>query len=643
MSAQLTEDEVERAYLRAFLFGTPPRQLGIEDSGTALFVLQRRLEAWLHMVSPATFELVGGSPAGTDLQRIFLPPALPLPLRTKADAALYRVMALIQIGLLEHDFLQDRALLGELYQDWTLRSAYHILAAQWILTHYTARFPGISRDRTQVAAMEAPGKLRVNLTEVPRDGIPAAFTPLYDGLTIGLNWDTESPDGKVARDAVEAVRKVDTAPGARLVVVGQARRLREEFMRRRLGPPPLPDLVGLIRPEWILGEEARQQEAGQDWREGQLPLRRLKRAIKERKAGAIGSRLREKLRQKMALPPEESIRDMPAYGPARDAARAEATRAPEKRFSPSAGAAALTQSGSESLPDTEGNPHHEWDANRGVYRIHAVRVLSPPASTGPLENYQRICEQRRREIASVRRRFAALRVEERWVGRQDDGPELDLESAIRAHCDIVAGQEPSQEIFRRFIRQRRDLCVMTLVDLSGSTKGSVLYEQQQAIVLFAEALSTLDLPHAFYGFNGTGAQDCRLSRIKGFDEVYEDNVLRRLANLRAEGGTRLGAHIREASRLLSQRPQARRLLLLLSDGRPEERGEYRGRYGERDSEMAVAEGRPNGIQTHCISLDPGDDAPRYLTRIFGPGRYHLVPNAEGLSSRLPEVFRSLVK
>ena len=324
MSTQLTEDEVERAYLRDFLFGTPPRQLGTEDSGTALYRLQRRLEAWLRMVSSTPFELTGGSPSGTDLQRIFVPPALPLPVRNRSDAALYRIMGLIQLGLIEHGFLQDRALLGELYRDWTLRSAYHILAAQWILEHYISRFPGIENDRRQVRAMESAGRLRVNLTEVPRDGIPSAFTPLYDGLTLGLNWNMEAPDGESARQALSAVRRTPDAAGARLVVVGQARKLRDEFMRRRLGPPPLPEVIGLIRPEWILGEEARQQEAGQDWREGQLPLRRLKQAIKDRKAGAIGSRLREKLRQKMALPPEESIRDMPAYGPARDAARAAA-------------------------------------------------------------------------------------------------------------------------------------------------------------------------------------------------------------------------------------------------------------------------------------------------------------------------------
>ncbi|MEC7241200.1 MAG: hypothetical protein VXW32_08160, partial [Myxococcota bacterium] len=621
MSSQLSEDEVERAYLRDFLFGNPPRQLGTEDSGTALYELQRRLEAWLRMVSATPFELTGGSPSGTDLQRIFVPPALPLPVRSRSDAALYRVMGLIQLGLIEHGFLHDRALLGELYRDWTLRSTYHLLAAQWILQHYIRRFPGIENDLRRVSAMESAGKLRVNLTEVPRDGIPNAFTPLYDGLTIGLNWNTDSPDGLAAERAVDAVRQTPEPAGALLVVSGQARRLRDEFMSRRLGPPPLPEVVGLIRPEWILGEEARQQEAGQDWREGQLPLRRLKQAIKDRKAAAIGSRLREKIRQKMALPPEESIRDMPAYGPARDAARAAAVQTKERRFTPSADVSSFTQGGGEDLPDSEGQAHHEWDASRGAYRIAAVRVLSPAANSGPLENYQRICEQQRREIALVRRRFAALRVEERWVGRQPDGPELDMASAIRAYCDIHAGKEPAQEIYRKFIRQRRDLCVMTLVDLSGSTKGSVLYEQQRAIVLFAEALSTLDLPHAFYGFNGTGAQDCRLSRIKGFDEHYEDPVLRRLGNLRAEGGTRLGAHIREASRLLALRPQARRLLLLLSDGKPEERGEYRGRYGVRDSEMAVAEGRPNGIQVHCISLDPAEEAPTYLTRIFGPGRF----------------------
>lgn len=638
-----TDEEAQRAMLRAFLFGQPPRHLGEMEAGTAFYSLSRRLETWLRMISTADFLLAEGEPAGTDGTHIFLPPALPLPLNDFGDHALYRVMAFFQVGLLEGGFLDDHALLGELYKDWSLRSCYHLLIAQWIVADGAQRFAGFQRDMDAVQAMESAGRLRVNLTEVPREGIPAAFIPLYDGLTLCLNWPEPGAQGEAARKAVKAVRAATTPAAARLVANGQAHQLCASFRVSRLGPPPIPNFLGLIRPEWILGEEARDQETSSDWKKGQIPLRRLRQAVKEGRARSVGKRFRDKIKEKMALPPGDSISSMPAYGPARDAARAKASVQKDAAWKPGQGAGELTDTAKSADAITDGQPHREWDFNRGGYRVNATRVFSPAAMGGPLENFTTILDTHKREISQIRARFEALRVEERWVGRQYEGPEIDLAAAIRAQCDLTAGHQPQQNIYRRFIRHRRDLCVMTLVDLSGSTKGAVLYEQQRGIVLFSAALQALDLPHAFYGFNGTSPNQCILSRLKGFDERYDEPVQRRLGNLRAEGGTRMGAHIREAGRLLDQQSQSRRLLLLLSDGKPEARGEYRGRYGEKDSEMAVQEARRLGVTVHCISMDASDEAPEYLRAIFGAGHYHLMEDAKSLPSRLPEVFRALVK
>jgi Mg-chelatase subunit ChlD len=641
-SAQ-TAEEAQRAVLRAFLFGQPPQHLAEEEAGTALSTLNRRLETWLRMISSTDFVLAEGFPAGTDGRHIFIPPALPLPINALSDNSLYRVMAFFQLAVLQGGFLEDRALLGEIYRDWSLRSCYHLLIAHWVLADGCKRYPGLKKDMLVVQAMDSAGRLRVNLTEVPREGIPPAFIPLYRGLTLCLNWPDPGRKGSEATQAVEAILGAPNATAARLVASGQAHRLCAAFKNARLGPPPIPDFLGLIRPEWILGEEARSQETSGDWKKGQIPLRRLKQAVKEGRTRSAGRRFREKIRAKMALPPGESISSMPAYGPARDAARAKAVPPTDSRWMAGKTPTELTQDGGQTERESKGQPHREWDCKRGAYRLSSTRVFSPPAPGGPLENFQSIVSNHKREISQIRARFEALRVEERWIGRQLDGPEIDLAAVIRAQCDLAAGHQPQQNIYRRFIRQQRDLCVMTLVDLSGSTKGAVLYEQQRAIVLFSEALQTLDLPHAFFGFNGSAPNQCILSRLKGFDEPYDESVQRRLGNLKAEGGTRMGAHIREASRLLDQRPQSRRLLLLLSDGKPEARGEYRGRYGEADSEMAVKEARRLGVIVHCISLDASEAAPTYLNSIFGPGHFHLMDQASSLPVRLPNVFRSLVR
>jgi nitric oxide reductase NorD protein len=104
----------------------------------------------------------------------------------------------------------------------------------------------------------------------------------------------------------------------------------------------------------------------------------------------------------------------------------------------------------------------------------------------------------------------------------------------------------------------------------------------------------------------------------------------------------MGAFIRHASWLLAQRPESRRILMIVSDGKPEDRAEYRGRYGIRDTAMAVAEARRLGVHVFCISIDPEEAAERYLTEIFGAGRFLKLDDMDALPLRLPEVFRDLV-
>jgi nitric oxide reductase NorD protein len=295
-------------------------------------------------------------------------------------------------------------------------------------------------------------------------------------------------------------------------------------------------------------------------------------------------------------------------------------------------------------PDDEGaRDHDEWDDAAGTYRLAAVRVAEVEAPPGPVEGYTRIVEANRRQIAQIRRRFEALRVEERWLHGVADGPELDLNRVIAAVVDIEAGQEPDDRLYARFVREKQTVAILTLVDQSGSTQGHVIHLEQEALVLCAEGLRALGHPHAFYGFGNARPDICDLWRIKGFDEPWGEAVHKRLGNLRAAGATRLGAYLRHAGWLLAQRPQARRILMVVSDGRPEDRGDYRGKYGIRDAAMAVQEIRRVGVHPFCVSLDPGEDADTYLEPIFGKGKFLKLENPDQLPNRLPEVFRHLVR
>ncbi|MSQ01323.1 MAG: hypothetical protein EXR71_05425 [Myxococcales bacterium] len=643
------DEEAELALLRRFLFAAPQRQLTSgERHGLALDRVQRQLCALFTMWDGRRVHIGHSDPACTDNQRIYLPKAMPAP-EDPDDLVLFQAAGLVQLGFSRHGLLADRAVLRELYRDWVLRSCFHLLAMRYVLRRWVEEFPGLAEPLGRVPYSEKAGSLRVNLTTVPRDGLPGAFVPLYQGLVACLNWESPGAEGDPAR---QAVRTVDQAGpiGIAAVLLGQAERLREHFRRLRLGPPPLPFWGGIIRPEWILSDLARDLAAEDEWKKGNRPLRQLIDAMARRgtmpgqKPAAEAPRLGLKQRVMARLGGPASAATGPAYGRLRDEAQV-ASR--EVRYGAAVWTATappdtLTEGGLAKPGDDGGRFWDEWDDAAGVYRFEATRVYTPEGPTGPLAAYERIVEANRAQIQHIRRRFDALRVEERWVGGQPDGSEVDLNRAILALTDLAAGQEPDDRLFRRFVRRKRQVAILTMVDLSGSTVGHVLHLEQTALVLFAEGLKTLGLPHAFYGFGNTHPLECTLFRLKGFDERYDEAVYKRLANLRANGATRMGAFIRHAASLLGDRPETRRILIVVSDGKPEDRAEYRGRHGIRDTAMAVAEARRIGVHIFCLSIDPEEGADAYLTEIFGVGRFLKLDDVDTLPVRLPEVFRDLV-
>jgi len=128
--------------------------------------------------------------------------------------------------------------------------------------------------------------------------------------------------------------------------------------------------------------------------------------------------------------------------------------------------------------------------------------------------------------------------------------------------------------------------------------------------------------------------------VKGFGEVSRAAARRRIAALEPDGYTRVGAAVRHASNLLSRERARHRLLLLLSDGKPNDVDEYAGRYGIEDTRQAVAEARLQGLMPFCLTVDR--EAPAYLPAVFGPRGFAVLSRPERLATVLVEVLRSLV-
>src|SRR5690606_36294616 len=136
-----------------------------------------------------------------------------------------------------------------------------------------------------------------------------------------------------------------------------------------------------------------------------------------------------------------------------------------------------------------------------------------------------------------------------------------------------------------------------------------------------------------------GPQQVTMRAIKDFDENYSEIIAQRIAAIEPERYTRAGAAIRHASTLLMKEPARHRLLLLLSDGKPNDIDQYEGRYGVEDMRQAVLEAKLQGIHPFCLTVDR--TAASYLNGVFGATQYALLQRPELLPIALVDWIRRL--
>ena len=288
----------------------------------------------------------------------------------------------------------------------------------------------------------------------------------------------------------------------------------------------------------------------------------------------------------------------------------------------------------------------EWDHRIQAYREPGATVRLLPASAGPQRWVDDTLAEHRSMLDAIRRRFEMLRWQRTPLRRQLDGDDLDLEACIDAQADRHAGLPMAQALYRSQKRSKRDMVILLLIDVSGSTDGwvssgrRVIDVEREALLLVCIALGALGEPYAAQAFSGYGPQSVSVRSLKRFDEPWGNPVALRIAALEPEQYTRAGAAIRHASATLMQQPASQRLLLLLSDGKPNDVDLYEGRYGVEDMRRAVIEAKLQGIAPFCLTVDR--HAAGYLPDVFGAHQYALLDKPSMLPAVLLDWMHRLV-
>ncbi len=290
----------------------------------------------------------------------------------------------------------------------------------------------------------------------------------------------------------------------------------------------------------------------------------------------------------------------------------------------------------------------EWDVTIGAYRPEWVALRPRRLRTGTTEWVDGVIRRRHAQIQALKRQFETLRPERQRQRRQDDGEDLDLDVVVASHVDRKLGLSPDERPYARTREDRRDIAVALLIDLSGSTGGyiagprggeRVIDVAKESLVLLGEALTTLDDRYAIYGFSGSTRKGCEFYTVKEFTDQWDEETKQRLGGLAPLSYTRLGPPIRHTTMLLQAVPARVKLLMLLSDGRPNDFDAYGGEYGITDTRKALLEARGHGIRTFCLTIDA--EAREYMPRLFGPDNYVTLSDVASLPRKLPDLYRRL--
>ncbi|MFZ9678345.1 MAG: nitric oxide reductase activation protein NorD, partial [Quisquiliibacterium sp.] len=275
-----------------------------------------------------------------------------------------------------------------------------------------------------------------------------------------------------------------------------------------------------------------------------------------------------------------------------------------------------------------------------------------------------------------------------------DGEQLEIDALVEQVVRRRTGQPPDDRVYMRRERGQREVACALLLDMSASTDypvpqptaasediaagtadghqdpaeeddpylwaaqrspDDIAAEQpeprrvidvaRESLALMCEALDTLGDSHAVYGFSGYGRDEVEFYVAKEFTEKLGARSWAAIAQMKPRRSTRMGAAIRHASAKLRAHEARTRLLIVISDGFPEDHDYGPDRndheYGIQDTALALREAERDGVRTFCVTVDrAGRD---YLRRMCEPDRYMVIDEIEELPEALTKVYRAMTR
>ena len=283
--------------------------------------------------------------------------------------------------------------------------------------------------------------------------------------------------------------------------------------------------------------------------------------------------------------------------------------------------------------------YNEWNFKRQHYHKNWCVLRELEIEPEYDDFVEKTLEKHKGLLKSLRHTFEILRGEDKLLKKQVHGDDVDIDALVEAYGDVKSGMEMTDRLFTKMHKEERNVAVMFMVDMSGSTKGWINEAERESLILLSEVIQILGDRFAIYGFSGMTRTRCELFKIKAFDEEYNEEIKGRISNIQPKDYTRMGVFIRHMTRLFNEVEASTKLLITISDGKPDDYDTYRGEYGVEDTRQALYEAHRDGIHPYCITID--EEAREYLPHMYGAANYSVIDDVAQLPLKVSDIYRRL--
>ncbi|MBK8040771.1 MAG: VWA domain-containing protein [Verrucomicrobiaceae bacterium] len=290
-----------------------------------------------------------------------------------------------------------------------------------------------------------------------------------------------------------------------------------------------------------------------------------------------------------------------------------------------------------------GIPYPEWDFKKQQHKPAWCHIQPRTQIEADAAWAQSTATKHRAVILDLRKKLAALATQTQRAKRQPHGPELDIDAVIAAQVAQHSGHAPDERLYIQRQRRLHDVAALVLMDQSFSTDSwvddaRVLDTIRETLFCVGEVMDEFIETFAVAGFSSNTRRQCDFHLIKDFRDPWRTSRAR-LGRLEANGYTRIGPALRHAQELLTRQSAEKKVIFLLTDGRPCDYDRYEGEYGIRDVRKAIETGTRHGIMTHAFAIE--QRAREHFPRMFARQHYDIVPNPKALAASMCGAFARL--